>query len=127
MAIERIDNGDGTTTFRGVDVTIPTSLAATHDVAEVRRAMPGDLIAASGQAREAETALQLIYVILAPRPTWKPPASLMPGEYEWRGEYLTDSGFSAAWASKHLRDWTDPPKLGKWRVNEDGTSTYLGE
>lgn len=126
--ITRHDNGDGTTTFKGVSVTIPTIVAEKFDVVAVRRATEGeqvsygDVVTVFGNGKTA-TSLP----ILKPRPTWKPPASLKPGKYEWQGEYLNDSGFSAAWASKHLRDWTDPPKTGYWQVHEDGTATYLGE
>lgn len=127
MAIERIDNGDGTTTFRGVDVTIPTSVAETHDVVEVRRPAMADIVEAYGEARKLGWAQQSAYVILAPHPTWKPPASLAPGEYEWRDCYMHNGNFSDTFARKIFRDWISPSREGRWRVNEDGTATYLGE
>lgn len=125
--ISRRDNPDGTTTFSGVEVTIPTSLAATHDVVAVRRPRKDDVIEINGHWEAVVEPPESVYPILAPRPTWKPPASLRPGEYRWTGEYLVGSGFSATWARRLLRDWTDPTHVGKWRVNEDGTADYLGD
>lgn len=128
MAIERIDNGNGTTTFRGVDVTIPTRLASKYDVIAVRGAKKGEIVESCGEATSINaTVTGTALTILAPRPTWKPPASLNPGMYEWNGITLSDTGFESEWAKKSLRDWTDPPTLGYWQVNEDGTATYLGE
>lgn len=130
--ITRHDNGDGTTTFKGVDVVIPTSVAETHDVVEVRRATEGEQVACGdvatvfGNGRTATS-----FPILKPRPTWKPPASLRQGVYrvDHVGLQRCDNGvaLSQDYCPKLLHDWVTPSRLGLWQVNEDGTATYLGE
>ena len=131
MAIERIDNGDGTTTFRGVDVTIPTSVAHDYDVVAVRRPTSEDkAVIRSDGAVVAPFEHCIERVILAPRPTWKPPASLAPGEYEWVNDslYMPGACLGGSRATRPVfRDLQQPTRLGRWRVNEDGTATYLGE
>lgn len=128
MGITRKDNGDGTTTFSGVDVTIPSILANEYDVVEVRKPQKGDIVELSGLATsKVVAAVDATYTILTPRPIWKPPASLMPGEYTWNGRVLLGLCCVFGLPSRMLRGWTDPPRVGRWRVNEDGTATFLGE
>lgn len=127
--ITRRDNGDGTTTFRGVEVTIPTETANKYDVIAVRKALAGDVVECMGQST-ITAGTQCVFPILALRPTWKPPASLMPGEYRvqngtLRTEAMTLAGREAR--RQLFRDFVAPSKEGRWRVNEDGTATYLGE
>jgi hypothetical protein len=62
-------------------------------------------------------------------PTWKAPASLPDGKYEWDGSILTipcDSLVLPGVRSYLYRDWTDPPKEGLWLV-KDGIGTWQGE
>ena len=131
MAIERIDNGDGTTTFRGVDVTIPASVADDYDVAAVRLAKDYEMICCGKKpSPKSHHWADWQFVILAPRPTWKPPASLAPGEYEWVNDslYMPGACLGGSRATRPVfRDLQQPTRLGRWRVNEDGTATYLGE
>ena len=130
MAIERIDNGNGTTTFRGVDVTIPKSVADIYDVVAVRIPEPGERAETCGDVTRLDRKQGYVYPILVPRPTWKPPASLAPGEYlvqlgTLRTDELTLAGRGAI--RQIFRDFTPPAIDGRWRVNKDGTATYLGE
>jgi hypothetical protein len=135
MGITRKDNPDGTTTFSGVDVTIPTSLAKEYDVVEVRKPQKDDIVELSGVAtKKIHAAIDSTYTILTPRPTWKPPKDLPSGEYRWNSTGLAchrngdDSWmFTQVAAAMFYRNWSAPSKQGRWRVNEDGTATFLGE
>ena len=66
-------------------------------------------------------------IILEPLPTWTPPASLSDGLYRWEAEILCYDGgtMTKPWLSRVLRDWTDPPLEGRWKI-ENGKATYLG-
>lgn len=135
MAIERHDNGDGTTTFKGVDVTIPSSVANDYDVIAVRSAEKGEVVVSGYLATKVESSRTITpFPVLQLRPTWKPPADLPAGEYLWRDYGLayevdnTESWmFPQDTAVMFYRGWSNPPKYGKWQVNEDGTATYLGD
>jgi len=64
-----------------------------------------------------------------PPPTWTPPQSLPDGVYAWLGRGMEKNGEFMGVPSafpKSYRDWSDPPKVGRWRV-ENGTATWLGE
>lgn len=129
--ITRHDNKNGTTTFRGVNVTIPTSLAETHDVVEVRRAQAGETIEGNGLSLVAQTATRCVFIILKPRPSWKPPAFVAAGRYKWIGKSLFADDGAALWGGNCIRsvyrEMTEPSCPGKWQVNADGTATYLGD
>lgn len=132
MAIERIDNGNGTTTFTGVSVTIPTIVADGYDVVAVRRPTAKDTAVIRS---DGTVAASFDYcnerVILSPRPTWKPPADLPSGVYVWREHGLYSNAAQELLiketASKWFRSWSAPARLGLWKVHDDGTATYLGE
>jgi hypothetical protein len=130
--ITRHDNGDGTTTFKGVDVVIPTSVADKYDVEAVRSASQGEKVVSGYLATTVDAGKTVTpFVVLTPRPTWKPPASLRQGVYrvDHVGLQRFDNGvaLSQDYCPKLLHDWVTPSRLGLWQVNEDGTATYLGE
>lgn len=129
--ITRHDNKNGTTTFTGVSVTIPTSVAEKYDVAAVRSGRKNEgILTCSDRVEHLASNSEWVYVILAPRPTWKPPASLAPGRYIIRnGTLRTDAITLSGREARHqlFRDFTTPSREGIWQVNEDGTATYLGE
>jgi hypothetical protein len=79
--------------------------------------------------------VDLLQPAVDPPPTWVPPASLPDGIYAWAGGALRISSptfgsilFGSQFSSTAVifRDWTDPPKVGRWQVT-NGTATWLGE
>lgn len=130
--VRKVDNGDGTTTFTGVSVTIPTSVASEYDVVAVRRPTSEDkAVIRSDGAVVAPFEHCIERVILTPRPTWKPPASLSDGDYKWSGSHFSKIGkefcvFKSGGIAVMFRDWTDPPRCGLYKV-ESGTATWSGE
>lgn len=129
--ITRHDNGDGTTTFSGVSVTIPSSVADKFDVTAVRPAKIGEAVFSRFGINQITQANDLPWIVLAPRPTWKPPAFLAPGIYKWANNAMWAQDGAALWGGSCIRsvfrDMPKPTKIGKWQVHEDGTATYLGE
>lgn len=142
--IRKVDNGDGTETWYGLPVVVPVGLIPDDETpVEVRSR---DVIPATGSVRaikyngevgdvqQSSHALGDLRIMLAAKPqpiTWRPPASLPNGEYLWNGESIEPA--SRVWsANKYLtlpslfRDWTDPPRLGRYKV-ENGTATWIGE
>ena len=71
-----------------------------------------------------------LQLIVRLKPTWRPPASLAPGEYRFvDGVFDTGLGLMlrGSDALNLFRDWTNPPREGFWDVNADGTAEYKGE
>lgn len=140
--VRKVDNGDNTETWYGLPVVVPVGLVPDGEVPSCvrsRQLIPDEagqairgvsgagVVTSINGTRHGSGELRILLADKTQPGTWTPPASLAPGEYEWNGVSLSDSGFESEWAKKALRDWTDPPKRGRWRVNEDGTATYLGE
>lgn len=137
MTVTRYINGDGTETFHGLPVTVPVGLVPADETpCEVRSyaipfvtrwvskncgvAEPSPIIASEGN----------LAIMLADKPNppeWIPPASLGDGEYTFGtcGLRRERPLFWLGSPAGVLRDWTDPPCLGRWQV-ENGKATYLG-
>lgn len=124
------DNGDGTVTWM-VPVTVRRKSIDGHEIVAVRKTIAGDHVVDSRGdtiylATEHDAGWLRIIVRTIPKPQWTPPASLKPGRYRWAGN-LVGVSTDPEWPRRIFRDWTDPPAVGWWQVNEDGSSTFEGE
>ena len=135
MSAERHDNGDGTETWTGLPVIIPAgTIPEGVEPVEIRsKACVGGAcpwIGYDGRVEEKplpKGAVGELRIILADT-IWTPPASLPDGEYEWNGTTIGCGVPHVIYrdcAKTLYRDWSDPPRIGLWRV-EDGAATYLG-
>ena len=145
--VRKVDNNDGTVTIHGLPVTVPSTLIPDGEVpVEVRSRTlirRGRRIGFDGKIRtdEIKSAGEPggLRITLADKPapiTWTPPASLSNGEWRWyvyethgkSGNCISNDkhGFNAELRQSIFRDWTDPPRLGRYKV-ENGTAVWLGE
>lgn len=142
------DNTDGTTTWHGVPVTIPTGLVpageAPCEVRSMKLSFEGSRWignvptvnngnGSKGRDQEYGGALRLILASPAPPVTWQAPASLPDGEnWAWDGHHLLCPPWqnSTARTMIHVRevfrDWIDPPQPGRYRVT-NGVGVRIGD
>ena len=125
------DNGDGTETWMA-PVTVRKDAIAGFEVVCVRSPIEGEFHLTnkgSDVAYAHHPSSRLVVIVKPiPKPTWTPPASLKPGRYRWCDRLLWNKGTSlSCFETALFRDWTVPPAVGVWVVNEDGTATFEGE
>lgn len=142
--VRKVNNNDGTETWYGLPVVVPVGLIPDDETPVEVRSRGLEL---SGRWMNWEGAIGVrgplsdkkfpgeFRLILAAKPqpvTWTPPASLPNGEYVIDDEEIRQcriGGWKLCRRSGALEcyaDFTDPPKPGRYKV-ENGTAIWIGE